>query len=145
MKKILFYSMLVLSLTTYSQILKVSLDTVQEMNWPLNMTLSEAEKYDLVEYTNLLAGHNTFTFDINKKISTLIGNDNKPKEFAISKHNKTNTSYYFELKQNKYTTKVTITEQLVGGYLLVLMYDYENGDTISEGYFSPNVKVKNIK
>jgi hypothetical protein len=145
MKNLLLYSMLVYSLTTYSQIIKVSLDTVQEMNWPLNITLSEAEKYNLVEYTNLLAGHNTFTFDLNKKIATLIGSDNLPKEFAISKHSKTNTSYYFELNHNKYKTKVTVTEQLYGGSLLVLMYDYEKGDTISEGYFSRNVKVKNIK
>lgn len=145
MKKLVLFSMLVLSLTTQSQTLRVSLDTAQEMNWPLNLTLLQAERYHLVEYTNLVAGHNTFTFDLNKKITTLVGNDNIPKEFVISNYNKTNTSYYFELKHNKYTTKVTITEQLSGGYLLVLMYDYEKGDTTSEGYFSPNVSVKNSK
>ena len=95
MKKLVLFSMLVLSLTTHSQVLKVSLDTAQEMNWPLNLTLLQAERYHLVEYTNLIAGHNTFTFDLNRKITTLVGNDNITKEFVISNYNKTNTSYYF--------------------------------------------------
>lgn len=144
-KLVLVFSLLVLGLRTQSQTLKVSVDTVQEMNWPLNVSLTESEKYNLVEYTNLGVGNNTFTFDMGKKMVSLVGSDGVVKEFNLTKYNKLKSGYYFELNHNKYTTKVSVTEQLSGGYALFVMYDYEKGDSKSEGYFSPNIKMEYFK
>jgi|LakMenE01Jun11ns_1017448.scaffolds.fasta_scaffold9959639_61 hypothetical protein len=141
MKKLVLFSVLVLSLTTHSQVLKVSLDTIQEMSWPLNVTLSEAEKYDLVEYTNLSLSNSTYTFDLNKKKANLLCHNGVVKQFNLVNYTKSKTGYNFELTHGKYTTKFTVTEQVSGGYVLVVMFDYEKGDTKSEGYFSRNVKV----
>lgn len=142
---ILILGLSVLSLMGYSQKLIMSLDTIMEMNWPLNTQLTEAFNLNLVKYGKGYAGHTTYTFDLKNKKLTLVDVDGVTDEFIISKFEENIVGYYIEVLYGTYVAKFVITKKDNTKPSLFCVLDFKEGDTRANGYYSNEVEVKYSK
>jgi hypothetical protein len=142
MKKLVLITLgLVLSFNSFSQKLVVTLDTIKEINWPLNTALSEAFSLDLVEYNKGYSGYTTYTFDLDIQKLTMVNFNGLTKIYKIIKFEENNVGYYIEISHNKYTTKFIVTKEDETKSALFCVFDFEEGDTSAEGYYSNKVDV----
>lgn len=141
-KLVLILGISVLNIIGYSQKLVISLDTVMEMNWPLNTQLTEAFNLNLVKYGKGYAGYTTYTFDLKNEKLTLVGVDGGTDEFVISKFEENNVGYYIEVLYGKsYVAKFVITKSDIINSTLFCVFDFKEGDTRANGYYSNKVDI----
>jgi hypothetical protein len=137
---------LVLSFNLFSQklkTLKVSFEKIQDVNWPLNMSLPEAEEKNLVEYPTYGVGHNELNFDLVNNEFTISYNDVTIK-FKIFKYQKNQFGHSIQIldETGLPSTKYLITEKLDSSKILVVQYKvYENQEK-NIGYFSNDIKLE---
>ncbi len=142
MKKLVLITLgLVLSFDLFPQKLIMTLDTTKEMNWPVNTPLIEAFDSNLVEYGKGYSGHTTYIFDLKEKKLTMIDVNNLSVESKILKFEENNVGYYIEILNNIYTTKFIITKKDDYNSALFCIFDFEEGDTRTEGFYSNKVEI----
>ena len=118
----------------------------QNINWPSNISLNDAKKYNLVEYPNFFKSDLlTLTFDIKNKKYYKEGKEDISL-YSILSFKKNEYGYYFELAIPKkdVTSKILLTEKEEGGYVLLVQYSSNFSDERLEGYFT-ETKDMNIK
>jgi hypothetical protein len=146
MKKLVLITLgLVLSFNLFSQklkTLKVSFEEIQNVNWPLNMGLTEAEEKNLVEYPTYGVGHNELNFDLVNNEFT-INNDTISFKFKIFKYQKNQFGHSIQILNNdgQPSSKYLITEKLDGSKILVVQYRIKEGQDKNKGYFSNDIMV----
>jgi hypothetical protein len=109
----------------------------QNINWPSNLSLTEAKEYNLVEYPNYTISNDTYTFDlVNKKCFKTY--DDEIVEFKISKYEYNGLTYYFEIavSSKDIPYKLILTEKEAGGYVFIVQYGSNYSDERLEGYFA---------
>ena len=110
----------------------------QNINWPSNISLNDAKKYNLVEYPNFFKSDLlTLTFDIKNKKYYKEGKEDISL-YSILSFKKNEYGYYFELSipEKDVSSKILLTEKEEGGYVLIVQYSSNFSDERLEGYFT---------
>jgi hypothetical protein len=109
----------------------------QNINWPSNLSLTEAKEYNLVEYPNYTISTDIYTFDlVNKKCYKEF--PDRIVEFKILNYKKNQFGYYFDLyiPGSQIPNKIALTEKEEGGYVFIVQYSSNPTDERLEGYFT---------
>lgn len=134
--------LLLSSLIGFSQkSITVVIDTVQNINWPLNLSLRQAQDSNLVKYPNYTIGRNIFTFDIiNKMIS--IKHESNVIKVKITKYTKEGSDYIIEC--NNYDIipgRFLLTKKMDDAYIMIFQYSVKKGDKEFVGFFSNHINM----
>ena len=109
----------------------------QNINWPANLSLTEAKEYNLLEYPSYGIGTDIYIFDLKNKKCFKEFND-KIVEFKILSYKKNQFGYYFDLyvPGSFNPNKIALTEKEEGGYVFIVQYSSNPSDERLEGYFA---------
>lgn len=148
MKKLILTPILfLLTLIGISQNLKkitIKADTLQEINWPSNMSLMIAQKSNKMKFDSAYVGKNIYIIDlITNKIS--LTTQNGIIEYEIIKFEKLSyDGYYLEALSGKDLLNIKLLlSQKVGtkDYALYIMYPTSINEKKNIGYFATTTKV----
>jgi hypothetical protein len=142
MKNLAVIVLMFLTLLTFSQNktpkkIIVEKRVGQNINWPSNISLNDAKKYNLVEYPSYVISNDTYTFDLKNKKCYKAFND-RVVEFTILTYEKNKFGYYFELDipNSDIPNKILLTQKEENGYVFIVQYSANYSDERLEGYFT---------
>jgi hypothetical protein len=140
MKKLVVALVLFTTLGFGQKSITVTCDTAQNIKWPIDLSLRQAEDANAVEYPNYTVGRNIFTFDLLSKTISIKHGTNIIK-IVITKYIKSGSDYIFEFKTENCISpgKILLTRKINEEYTMVVQYSVNREDSTFCGYFSKNI------
>lgn len=139
MNKLMFL-LLLISVSVFGQkSITVVMDTCQNIKWPLNLSLRQAEDSNLVKYPNYTVGRNTFLFDIEKRM-LYSKHDSGVIKIKITKYVKNGTDYIFEYNNlDLVPGKILLSKKIDDTYTMIVQYSVKKEDKEFSGFFIRNI------